>query len=236
MLSNKFAILMLALSVSNTYCIQENIIGTEMQLQDSSTIESNQLSKIVQEADDVFQVDDTNNYGVMDSQNAKLAILSEQQLGNTINDLLLQFYNKIKGTNDSKIKAAEPFYKILYNPSKLSFTLYKEDINTFDHINNIINELKPLCKEHAIANVGKDTLYGLDKLEASLPTINEQFIDGYNFQIDFTKSYIYNEKKFTNHYRDMLYTVPATKNCVNFTNIEQLLKLLEMHSQNINNI
>ncbi len=228
---NKLAILMLALSISSTYCTQDNGIERNIELRDSSTVESHQLSQIVQDTSNIFKVDDTNGYGIIDAQNAQLILFSEEQLGNIINNILEQTYNDIKSAGDakSKINCAEPFYKILYHPHKLSFTLKKENVNTFNNINNITSELEPLCKEHAIANTCKDTLYGLDKLAASLPTINEQFINGYNFQIDFTKLYGVNKDKFKEHYRDMLYTVPATKNCLNFKNIELLLQVLDLH-------
>ena len=67
-------------------------------------------------------------------------------------------------------------------------------------------------------------MYGIEKLEASLPTINNQFINGLNFQMDFTRTQSYNKKKFKECYEKIFTNIPAISGCVKLGRLNGMIQ------------
>ena len=189
-----------------------------------------------------------NNYLMHIEQGNKWAILyinvplfqmfSSQQLINAINEIFTKAYNEMKTTNNpsNKIKFADPFFRLMYQTQKLSAILKKiNNENILKTIDSLINELDPLLEDHAITNVSTDELLGLDKFSASLLSINENFISGFEFNIDFTKFSTYNEDKFKEYYMKFLKT-PAVGICLNTSFIHNLIKILNELNIDGNNV
>ena len=226
----KHLLVLSTILLSNAYCINTSNITAQISEKNSSCFNTNYLQNIVQNSNNIPYDSVNNEYYVIDKQNLQKIIFSKQQLSNTFNEILTNTYNKIMSINNVnpndlklKLQTAEPFYRIIYNPQKLGFILYDNDLNIFNTINNIVNEIKPLCEEYAIANLGqKSILYGIQTLEGTLPTINNQFISGLNSPIDFTRTHSCNKWQFKSYYDKMLRKVQSIQNCINVNLLEKL--------------
>ncbi len=207
---------------------------------------NDQLKEVVQKYCDFIEVDNNPNlpynnkeklYGIYEK--GLLTIITEQQLINTITTLFATTYENLKNTSEihKKLAVADAFYRIIYHPYKLLFILSNNDLNTFNIINNILNELKPLCTEHAVANIGpKEVLYGIDKLNASLNSINEQFTSGLNCDINLTEMDDKNLDYFKKQYIEMFCKNSVLGGCLDTKILNHLIGLLKNYPKNYDDL
>ena len=236
----KYLLVLSTILLSNAYCINTNNMAVQIAEKDSSNFNTEYLQDIVQNSNNISHNNVNNEYYVLDEQNLQKITFSKQQLSHTINAIFTNTYNKIMSINNInpndlklKLQTAEPFYRIIYNPQKLKFILFDNDLNIFNTISNIVNEIKPLCEEYAIANLGpKSILYGIETLEGILPTINTQFINGLNFQVDLTKTRFRDVDDFTKYYIEMFATAPTLRNCIDSSLLEKLINQTDCYIHN----
>ena len=234
----KHLLVLSTILLSNVYCTDNNSnVNTHIEMKESCDFDNKYLQDIIQYSSYVLYSNKKNKYCIFDEQNQQFILFQEQQLLNNIKEILTDTYINILNTPnlESKLNIAEPFYRIVYNQQKLSFILNNNDLNVFKIINNILDKIKPLCKEHAVANLGpKSILYGLDMLEGTLPTINNQFTSCLNFQIDFTKTYSRNKKEFKTYYDRILTDVSSIQKCINVKLLNKLIIRTNKYIDTIN--
>ena len=221
-----YTIAIQTLLLQNVHCIDNNNANSPIEVIESCNFDDKYLQDVLQYSNRILYSNKSNKYCIVDEQNQQFIIFQKQQLLNIFEEILTNTYSNILNTPnlESKLSVAEPFYRMVYHRQKLSFILNNNDLNIFQTIDNIVNKIKPFCEEHAVANLGpKSILYGMDILEGTLPTINNQFISGLNFQIDFTKSYSRNKKDFKTYYDKILINVPSIQRCINVKLLNELI-------------
>ena len=219
----KHLLVLSTMSLQNSYCTDVNNIDVTIEKIDSSNFNTEYLQSIVQDSNDIYHSIENNKHYVFDKQSSKYIIFSSQQLSNTINEIFANTNKKI--------------YRIIYNLQKLSFILNNNDLNIFKNIDNIVKKIMPLCEEYSIANLGpKPILYGPKVLEGILPTINNQFINGLNFQIDLTKTIFRTVDDFLKCYEKMFLQVPILYNCIDCTLLGKLISQVDYYINAMNYI